>query len=246
MTGYGLTESGSQTFSSSDASYGTLPGTLSLESPSGVAYGYILGLQFTPSQSIKVGLTYANSPSTKDVTVASGSLGAAQFRTNTFIPARLGGGITYSPDMRLSLAADVVYVFSSKVRDTIDFANLGNFGPSATDSSQWSAGDHFELRLGGEYAAVQTRTNILLVRAGIWAETASNLKYAGSATINSYRAQNDFLATIFPNTDDATAFHVTGGVGVMLQKTWQVDLGFDYETNLDKKFVASLLLGYTF
>ena len=244
LTGYGLTENGSQTFSASDA-IRSFPGKITVDSPGGVAYGYILGLQFTPSQSLKLGLTYASEPSSKEATY-SGSIGLTPFRTKTFLPARLGAGLTYSPDTRLSLAADVVYVFSGKQKDALNFGSLAMFGPNtATDPGQWSASNHFELRLGGEYAAVQTRTNIFLVRLGMWAETASNLKYSGLAGA-AFQAQNDVLSAIFPNTDDATAFHVTGGFGVLLQKTWQIDLGVDYETNLDKKFVASLLLGYTF
>ncbi len=202
--------------------------------------GAILGLQLTASESLRIGATYS-----LPVEFANDSA-----LKQTVLPARAGLGITVSPAASgLSIALEGVWVGTSRLADATDFSRLFatpvRAFEDARSADRWDVKDTFELRLGVEYAVVQSRTQTISLRAGAFTETLALLRYRPSAASTDPVYASDTVRTLFPDQDDPRLYHVSAGVGALFRKKVQADLGVDYETKTGRVAVSGLF-GYTF
>ena len=220
----------------------------SVETSSGKP-GFILGAQLTASEWLRFGAVYAHSVKFDD---ANDAIPDSRVLRRTVIPARAGLGVTIAPSPRFAMTLEGTWVQSSSFLSNTDienaFAGAGAVGaPQSALRSNWDQSDTYEARIGLEYSVVQTRTQLFSLRAGFWAESPSNLRFTfpqGQDEVVA-RAANDAIRALFPNLDDPWLTHVTGGLGAVFNKKFQVDVGVDYETHT-QRLVASALLGYTF
>lgn len=216
------------------------------------AFGFIIGAQFTPSEKLRLGLVYSH-----EVGLKEDKAGADELFKETVLPMRLGFGLNFSPSSSLALSLEGVWVGTSAFKDSVNFSQAfrewdsGFFTPGDSgnprDAKNWEASDSFEARFGLEWSVVQTRTTIFAVRTGYWTVSPSNLRYVGGeAQFVQNRALYDYLRITNPNVDDPWLHHLTGGIGAVFSKKFQVDVGVDWEFAETDAVAFSALVGYTF
>jgi long-subunit fatty acid transport protein len=248
-TVYYASESRDQTIFPGDALGPQAGNDYTLDASSG-APGFIVGLQFTANEKLRFGAQYSHEVKFGDENAARTSA----LVKRTVMPARAGVGLTFAPTSRLSFAADGVWVRTSALKNAVDFERgfeeagflKSTFG-AVQDDGNWEQKDAIEVRLGAEITVVQTRTKTFVLRAGYWMESPSNLKFTAGSSVDTVQAQAayDAVRVLAPNVNDPWWKHVTGGFGFAANKRLQIDMGVDYEFELEK-WVASALLGYTF
>ncbi|KAA0254876.1 MAG: hypothetical protein EDX89_08340 [Acidobacteria bacterium] len=211
--------------------------------------GYILGVQFTANEWLRFGAVYAGAVK---FDAANDAVPGQTVLRRTVIPARAGLGATIAPSPRFAMTLEGTWVQSSTFLDNTDIENgfegaVAVGAPQSSVRSNWDQSDTWEARIGLEYSVVQTRTRLFSLRAGFWAESPSNLRFTFPQAQDDLvaRAANDAIRALFPDVDDPWLTHVTGGLGAVFNKKFQVDVGVDYETHT-KRLVGSALLGYTF
>lgn len=206
--------------------------------------GFILGVQYTPTENLRLGAVFSSEVDLIEEERINKAL---------VLPMRIGLGLNVSPSSSLSLSLEGVFVgssaFAKEVNYARGFSTWAAFpgAESPAIAGNWDSDDSFEARFGLEWSVVQTRTQIFALRAGYYGISPSNVRYtAGEATTVFNRALYDYVRYSYPNVNDPWLHHVTGGLGAVFNKKFQIDVGADYEFAETKALAVSMLLGYTF
>ncbi len=177
--------------------------------------GYNLGIYFAPTEKISLGLSYR---SRVDVDVEEGdatfrvpaSLDArfpdTKFAASLPLPASLTLGIGIKPTDKLTLAVDVSHVGWSAYKSLrFDYEQPVN-GADFTENAR-NYEDSYIYRIGAEYNV----TDALALRAGAY--------YDSSPVEEGY---------LTPETPDADARGISGGIGYNLSEKLSIDASFLY------------------
>lgn len=203
--------------------------------------GFLFGVQYSPADNIRLGAVWASAVVFGNENEENAAFPALR---STVLPMRVGLGMNWTFNPKWSVSIDGVWVGTKQLRDemNLDDPRLAQF---QVNPGSWTQKDSFEARLGLEWSVVQTRTTSLAVRLGGWMQTASNLQFDQTDATFQSTFYYDALRVIFPKENDPNYMHVTGGLGLALQKRWQFDVGVDYELET-KTTNFSGLVGYTF
>jgi long-subunit fatty acid transport protein len=215
-------------------------GTVSVD---GSEVGFELGVQYSPADAFRIGLVWSSEVKFGNENKSNSAFPALR---TTVLPMRVGVGVSWAFQPRWSLGVDTVFLGTSKAKDGLNFSDIRPL-PAAWKAENWRQDDTWEVRVGLEWAVVQTRTTAFTARLGGWVQTPSDLRFDyGDATVSQEdQYYFDALSVTFPKDKDDPFTHATFGFGLVSQKKWQFDVGADYEFKTST-FVASGLIGYTF
>jgi long-chain fatty acid transport protein len=190
-------------------------------------WGYNAGIFFKPSDKFSVGLTYRSKVEMKvdggDATFNVPASVASRFPTTSFdatlpLPSNITLGIGFMPTEKLTLAADVQRVnwsvYESLRFDYKDAVNGANFTENARNYE-----DVFVYRLGAQYQV----SDALALRAGGYYDNSP--------------VQDGYLT---PETPDANAIGISGGLGYRVGDHFQIDASFLYITKKERTDESNL------
>lgn len=183
--------------------------------------GYNAGIFFQPTEKLSVGVTYRSKIEMEveggDVTADVASAVASNFPDTEFdatlpLPSNITLGIGFKPNDKLTLAADVQRVnWSAYEKLRFDFKDAvagSNFSESARNYE-----DVYIYRLGAQYQV----TEAFALRAGGYYDNTP--------------VQDGYLT---PETPDANAIGISGGLGYKFGDNFQVDASFLYITKEER------------
>jgi len=158
-------------------------------------------------------------------------LAPAHFKVPDVLSA--GAGFHPLPSLLVSFEYDRVW-YSQLAEDLVKMAASGraNYNSRNSDPSNFSISDGNEFHLGAEYRLAVATERALLFRLGAWREADHTLRYNGV---------DDALAARFGTSKDREdPVHGAGGLGLVLGKRFQIDVGVDYSTRLTSFALSSV------
>lgn len=117
-----------------------------------------------------------------------------------------------------AISFDVNHVeYSALSDDIVNLVTVAGTGPDFRPE-QFRIDDGTQFHVGTEYTLARYETNLVAnVRLGAWYDPAHRLQYLG----NERRLSVRFL-------DGEDTLHVSGGLGLTFQESFQADIGFDH------------------
>jgi long-chain fatty acid transport protein len=189
--------------------------------------GFNAGLYFKPSDKFSVGITYRSKIDMDvkdgDATFQVASSVASRFPNTKFesslpLPANITLGLGFMPTDKLTFAVDVQRVqWSAYEKLRFDYQDAVNSATFTENSRNYE--DVFIYRFGTEYKV----TDALALRAGGYYDNTP--------------VQDGYLT---PETPDANAIGVSGGLGYKLGKHLQLDASFLYISKEERSDNATL------
>ena len=179
-------------------------------------WGYNLGLYYTPTEKLSIGLTYrsqvnmALSSGTANFTVpasVASNFPSGPFSSSIPLPSVLTLGFGYKVNTKLSLALDVNYI-GWKAYDTLAFDYKNNTPILKDTKLPRDYKNTFAFRLGAQYHITEKFT----VRAGV-ALSLTPIK--------------DGYVT--PELPDANKVNLTCGIGYKISNKFRVDASYTFE-----------------
>jgi long-chain fatty acid transport protein len=193
-------------------------------------WGYNAGIFFKPSDKFSVGITYRSKVKMKvdggDATfTVPASIASVvpntQFDATLPLPSNITLGIGFMPTDKFTIAADLQRVnwsaYESLRFDYKVAVNGANFTESARNYE-----DVFIYRLGGQYQV----TDAFAIRAGGYYDNSP--------------VQDGYLT---PETPDANAIGISGGLGYKIGEKFRIDASFVYISKKERTDEANLAGG---
>jgi long-chain fatty acid transport protein len=195
---------------------------VNLDGDAETSFGYNLGIMFSPSDKVDIGLSYRSKvimelqsgeavftdvPAT--VQAAGGIPDRDVFDAELPLPSVFNIGLTFHPTERLSIGTEFNYVGWSAYDSLVfDFEQA----PDSRSPRQYE--DSWILHLGGEYKV----NDLLQIRAGGYYDTTP--------------VQEGYMT---PETPDANRLGLTLGIGLTLNEHFQIDASFLYIDGMERE-----------
>lgn len=191
-------------------------GSVTLDGKATTAFGYNIGIFYTPSDKIDIGISYRSEVEMKledgsvDFKVPS-SVAAFFPEGNTFdsslpLPSVLTAGLTYHLSENLEIGTQFDWV-GWGAYESLDFDFENNTPRLEDTSSPRNYKDSWVIHLGGEYRL----ENNLQLRAGFYFDKTP--------------VQDGYMT---PETPDNDRIGLTAGLGYSISDKFQIDLSFLY------------------
>ncbi|MFC5271069.1 OmpP1/FadL family transporter [Adhaeribacter terreus] len=190
-------------------------------------WGYNAGIYFKPNDKFSVGLTYRSKVNMEvdegDATFQVASSLASRFPNTTFttelpLPANITLGIGFTPTEALTIAADVQRVNWSAYKNLRFEYGAAINGSTFTENAR-NYEDVYIYRLGAQYKI----TDAFALRAGGYYDNTP--------------VQDGYLT---PETPDANAIGISGGLGYAVSDNFQIDASFLYISKEERTDLSDL------
>ena len=190
---------------------------------------FVTGVQWTPIETVGVGVVYKKGPTFPVAVTAAKTLDGPRelvSSTDFHAPTMLGAGVSYRPIRDLTLNVDLVRLGYGKLSDRfVSVIEYGTEGGNAFEEVKgYETKDGTEVHAGAEYF-ILARVPIA-IRGGWWRDPPHAIAYRGVM-----QTSHDVAARIlFPGTEAEN--HYSVGFGIALP---HIGIDFAYDTSRSLK-----------
>jgi long-subunit fatty acid transport protein len=149
------------------------------------------------------------------------------------VPHMSGIGVAFRATDFLTFTLDIVRIYYTELKEDFDIVlDRGEYEQYYRKDLDFIVDDATEIHFGGEYLLVLGK-RVLAVRAGIYNDPDHTIRYTGDDEV--YRDEATFL---FPGGEDQ--IHLTGGLGFVLNESFQIDAAVNASDNVVQWSVSSV------